>query len=138
MAKKRRNWRSIWKYCATGRKTVAKEPRKSCLSISILNFSELVKCRKTYSGASRKLVRHAEDSTVLSRVFFPEKPHNVLLPCDAYAYTHTGRNETMRHSICKNFFKTGKPHTTVQIYTDVWIKLIEQLERSKEILSHAR
>ena len=60
------------------------------------------------------------------------------LPCDAYAYTHTGRNETMRHSICKNFFKNGKPHTTVQIYTDVWIKVIEQLERSKEILSHAR
>lgn len=44
----------------------------------------------------------------------------------------------MHHSICKNFFKNGKPHTTVQIYTDVWIKVIEQLERSKEILSHAR
>lgn len=44
----------------------------------------------------------------------------------------------MRHSICKNLFKNGKPHTTVQIYTDVWIKVIEQLERSKEILSHAR
>lgn len=44
----------------------------------------------------------------------------------------------MRHSICKSFFKNGKPHTTVQIYTDVWIKVIEQLERSKEILSHAR
>ena len=29
----------------------------------------------------------------------------------------------MRHSICKNFFKNGKPNTTVQIYTDVWIKV---------------
>ena len=39
---------------------------------------------------------------------------------------------------CKSYFKSGKDCTTVQNYTNVWIRLINQLERSKLILSGAR
>ena len=44
----------------------------------------------------------------------------------------------MNDSICKSYFKSGKECTNVQNYTDVWIRLINQLERSKVILSGAR
>ena len=40
--------------------------------------------------------------------------------------------------LCKSYFKSGETCTTVQAYTSVWIKLINQLERSKAILSGAR
>ena len=40
--------------------------------------------------------------------------------------------------VCKNCFKSGKDSTTVQDYTSVWIKLINQLEHSRAILSGAR
>lgn len=43
----------------------------------------------------------------------------------------------MDHSICKSYFKSGKNSTTVQTYTNVWIQLINQMERSKAILSSA-
>ncbi len=41
----------------------------------------------------------------------------------------------MNNSVCKSYFKSGKNSTTVQAYTSVWIQLINQLERSKAILS---
>lgn len=44
----------------------------------------------------------------------------------------------MNNSICKSYFRSGEECTTVQSYTDVWIRLINQLERSKVILSEAR
>ena len=45
----------------------------------------------------------------------------------------------MNNSVtCKNYFKSGGTCTTVQDYTDVWIRLINQLERSKAALSGAR
>ena len=40
--------------------------------------------------------------------------------------------------LCKSYFKSGETCTTVQTYTSVWIQLINQLERSKAILSGAR
>ena len=39
---------------------------------------------------------------------------------------------------CKNYFKCGDNCTTVQAYTSVWIRLINQLERSKGVLSRTR
>lgn len=39
---------------------------------------------------------------------------------------------------CKNYFKSGENCTTVQDYTSVWIRLINQLERSRGALSGAR
>ena len=45
----------------------------------------------------------------------------------------------MNNSVtCKNYFKSGGTCATVQDYTDVWIRLINQLERSKAALSGAR
>lgn len=44
----------------------------------------------------------------------------------------------MNETICKSFFKSGENCTTVQAYTDAWIRLINQLERSKVILAGAR
>ena len=32
--------------------------------------------------------------------------------------------------ICRSIFKDGETHTTVKAYTDIWIRLINQLERS--------
>lgn len=45
----------------------------------------------------------------------------------------------MNNSVtCKNFFKSGGSSTTVEAYTSVWIRLINQLERSKGVLSGTR
>ena len=44
----------------------------------------------------------------------------------------------MNDSHCKSYFKIGEDCTTVQNYTNIWIQLINQLERSKVILSGAR
>ena len=44
----------------------------------------------------------------------------------------------MNDSHCKSYFKSGEDWTTVQNYTNIWIQLINQLERSKVILSGAR
>ena len=44
----------------------------------------------------------------------------------------------MNDSHCKSYFKGGEDCTTVQNYTNIWIQLINQLERSKMILSGAR
>lgn len=44
----------------------------------------------------------------------------------------------MNEPICKSFFKSGENCTTVQAYTDMWIQLINQLERSKMILAGTR
>ena len=44
----------------------------------------------------------------------------------------------MNDSHCKSYFKSGAGCTTVQNYTNIWIQLINQLERSKVILSGAR
>ena len=43
----------------------------------------------------------------------------------------------MNDSHCKSYFKSGGDCTTVQAYTNVWIRLINQLERSRMILSGA-
>ena len=47
-------------------------------------------------------------------------------------------HDMMNDSTCKSYFKSGENCTTVQTYTNVWIQLINQLERSKVILSGAR
>ena len=44
----------------------------------------------------------------------------------------------MNNSHCKSYFKSGEDCTPVQNYTNIWIQLINQLERSKMILSGAR
>lgn len=44
----------------------------------------------------------------------------------------------MNDSTCKSYFKSGENCTTVQTYTNVWIQLINPLERSKVILSGVR
>lgn len=44
----------------------------------------------------------------------------------------------MNDSHCKSYFKSGEDCTIVQNYTNIWIQLINQLERSKMILSGAR
>ena len=43
----------------------------------------------------------------------------------------------MNDAHCKSRFKSGGDCTTVQAYTNVWIQLINQLERSRMILSSA-
>ena len=48
------------------------------------------------------------------------------------------RNCIMNDSHCKSYFKSGEDCPTVQNYTNIWIQLINQLERSKVILSGAR
>lgn len=40
-----------------------------------------------------------------------------------------------RISFCKSIFASGKTHLTPEQYTNVWIKLINQLERSKEVVA---
>lgn len=41
----------------------------------------------------------------------------------------------MNDTICKSFFKDGKTSTTVQAYTGAWVRFINQLERSRAVLS---
>ena len=41
----------------------------------------------------------------------------------------------MNDAICKNYFKDGKTNTTVQAYTGAWVRFINQLERSRAVLS---
>ncbi|MGO5048637.1 hypothetical protein [Dysosmobacter sp. Sow4_B12] len=42
----------------------------------------------------------------------------------------------MNDTICKNYFKDGKTSTTVQAYnTGAWVRFINQLERSRAVLS---
>ena len=37
--------------------------------------------------------------------------------------------------LCKSFFKDGKTSTTVQAYTDAWVRFLNQLEHSRVVLS---
>ena len=41
----------------------------------------------------------------------------------------------MNDTICKNYFKDGKTRTPVQAYTGAWVRFINQLERSRAVLS---
>ena len=41
----------------------------------------------------------------------------------------------MNDTICKSFFKDGKTSTTVQAYTDAWVRFLNQLEHSRVVLS---
>ena len=41
----------------------------------------------------------------------------------------------MNDTICKNCFKDDKTSTTVQAYTGAWVRFINQLERSRVVLS---
>ena len=41
----------------------------------------------------------------------------------------------MNDTICKNCFKDGKTSTTVQAYTGAWVRFLNQLERSRAVLS---
>ena len=41
----------------------------------------------------------------------------------------------MNAPICKNCFKDGKTSTTNQSYTGAWVQFINQLERSRAVLS---
>ena len=41
----------------------------------------------------------------------------------------------MNDTICKNYFKDSKISTTVQAYTGAWVRFINQLERSRAVLS---
>lgn len=41
----------------------------------------------------------------------------------------------MNDTICKIFFKDGKTSTTVQAYTDAWVRFLNQPERSRAVLS---
>ena len=41
----------------------------------------------------------------------------------------------MNDAICKSYFKDGKTSTTVQAYTDAWVRFLNQLEHSRAALS---
>lgn len=41
----------------------------------------------------------------------------------------------MNDTICKSFFKGGKTSTTVQAYTEAWVRFLNQMERSRAVLS---
>ena len=41
----------------------------------------------------------------------------------------------MNDTICKNYFKDGTTSTTVPAYTAAWARFINQLERSRAVLS---
>ena len=40
--------------------------------------------------------------------------------------------------ICRSVFQKGAPTTTTERYTQVWIALINQIEKSKEALAKLR
>ena len=41
----------------------------------------------------------------------------------------------MNDTICKSYFKDGKASTTVQAYTGARVRFLNQLERSRAVLS---
>lgn len=44
----------------------------------------------------------------------------------------------MKNSTCTNYFKSGENCTTVKDYTNIWIRLINQLEQSKLVMAEAK
>ena len=40
--------------------------------------------------------------------------------------------------ICRSVFQKGAPSTTTERYTQIWITLINQIEKSKEALAKLR
>ena len=40
--------------------------------------------------------------------------------------------------ICRSVFQKGAPTTTTEKYTQIWITLINQIEKSKEVLAELR
>ena len=40
--------------------------------------------------------------------------------------------------ICRSVFQKGAPTTTTEKYTQIWITLINQIEKSKELLAELR
>ena len=40
--------------------------------------------------------------------------------------------------ICRSVFQKGVPTTTTEKYTQIWITLINQIEKSKEVLTELR
>lgn len=41
----------------------------------------------------------------------------------------------MNDAICKSYFKDGRTSTTTQSYTAAWVRFLNQLERSRVVLS---
>lgn len=41
----------------------------------------------------------------------------------------------MNDTICKSYFKDGRTSTTTQSYAAAWVRFINQLERSRAVLS---
>ncbi len=40
--------------------------------------------------------------------------------------------QTIKSEICTNVFQNGSPCTTVELFTQRWVELINRLEREKE------
>ena len=40
--------------------------------------------------------------------------------------------------ICRSVFQKGEPTTTTEKYTQIWITLINQIEKSKKVLAEVR
>ena len=40
--------------------------------------------------------------------------------------------------ICRSVFQKGAPTTTTEKYTQIWITLINQIEKSKKVLAEVR
>ena len=40
--------------------------------------------------------------------------------------------------ICRSVFQKGAPSTTTEKYTQIWITLINQIEKSKKVLAELR
>ena len=40
--------------------------------------------------------------------------------------------------VCRSVFQAGAPTTTREKYTQIWITLINQIEKSKEVLAELR
>lgn len=44
----------------------------------------------------------------------------------------------MKTTACQSIFYGGKSSTTCERYTQIWIRLINQIEKSKETLAEVR
>lgn len=46
--------------------------------------------------------------------------------------------KSFEQSVCQSVFRSGESSITREQYTQVWIRLINQIEKSKEILAGVR
>lgn len=47
-------------------------------------------------------------------------------------------NQAAAVQVCRSVFREGAPTTTTEKYTQIWISLINQIEKSKQVLAELR